>query len=291
VSNIIPLPITKPSMPPIDRYAVFGHPIGHSKSPRIHALFAEQTGQALVYTARDVLPEAFEPAVRQFFSEGGKGLNCTVPLKVLAFRIADSRSERAERSKAVNTLAALPDGTVFGDNTDGVGLIRDLTANLGLSLESRRILLLGAGGASRGILAPLLELRPERLTIANRTPEKAVQLAAEFGDLGPVTGCGFGVLAGQGFDLILNATAASLGSDLPDLPAGVLAIGGTCYDLAYGREPTVFVRWGLTAGAALSVDGIGMLVEQAAEAFHLWRGVRPDTGPVIEALKAEQDGG
>lgn len=275
----------------IDRYAVFGHPIGHSKSPRIHTLFAEQTAQNLIYTAEDVMPELFEPAVRDFFGTRGLGLNCTVPLKELAYRMADHRSERAERSKAVNTLALRPDGTIFGDNTDGVGLVRDLTVNLGLELAGRRILLLGAGGASRGVLGPLLELRPACLAVANRTAEKARQLAAEFGDLGPVTGSGFAELAGRSFELILNATAASLSGDLPDLPESILATGGVCYDLAYGREPTAFVRWGERQGAALSVDGIGMLVEQAAEAFYLWRGVRPDTRPVIDALEAERGAG
>lgn len=272
-----------------DRYAVFGHPIGHSKSPRIHGLFANQTGQSLSYTAEDVPPESFEVAVRRFFGEGGKGLNCTVPLKEPAFRIAARRSERAVRAKAVNTLALLPDGAIFGDNTDGIGLVRDLTANLGLSLEGRRVLLLGAGGASRGVLGPLLELRPAQLAIANRTPGKAEQLGAEFADLGPVAGGGFDALAGRTFDLILNATAASLKGELPDLPEGILAAGGSCYDLAYGNEPTAFVRWGLQAGAALSVDGIGMLVEQAAEAFLLWRGIRPETSPVIAALAAERE--
>jgi shikimate dehydrogenase len=276
-------------MPPIDRYAVFGHPISHSQSPRIHALFAEQTGQRLVYTARNVPPASFEPEVRRFFEDDGKGLNCTVPLKELAFRYADRRSERAERCRAVNTLVRLPDGVVFGDNTDGIGLIRDLVTNLGLILEGRRILLLGAGGASRGILAPLLEQRPERLVVANRTPDKAVRLALEFSELGSVTGCGLGELGGKSFDLILNATAASLSGDLPDLPSGILVPNGGCYDLAYGRTPTAFMHWGRAAGAAVCVDGIGMLVEQAAEAFFLWRGIRPETGPVLTALNAERD--
>ncbi|MGZ8218050.1 shikimate dehydrogenase [Methylomagnum sp.] len=271
-----------------DRYAVFGHPISHSKSPHIHTLFAAQTGQDLVYTAQDVPAESFETSVRAFFAAGGRGLNCTVPLKELAFRFADQLSERATRAKAVNTLALLPGGEILGDNTDGVGLVRDLTVNLGLSLKGRRILLLGAGGASRGILSPLLEHQPDCLVIANRTPEKAAQLAAEFANLGPVTGGGFGNLAGKSFDLILNATAASLSGDLPDLPAGVLAEGGSGYDLAYGKEPTPFARWGQAAGTVLSVDGIGMLVEQAAEAFLLWRGVRPETHPVIAALEAER---
>lgn len=269
-----------------DRYAVFGHPIGHSQSPRIHALFAAQTGQSLTYTAQDVPAEDFETAGREFFATGGKGLNCTVPLKELAFAWADSLSERAARAKAVNTLALRPDGAVFGDNTDGEGLVRDLTGNLGLEIGGRRVLLLGAGGAGRGVLAPLLALAPGRLVIANRTVAKAEILAGEFGDLGPVVGRGFADLAGESFDLILNATAASLGGEVPDLPGGILAAGGSCYDLAYGKEPTPFVRWGSAAGAALSVDGIGMLVEQAAVAFELWRGVRPATRPVIAALNA-----
>jgi shikimate dehydrogenase len=275
-------------MPPADRYAVFGHPIGHSQSPRIHRLFAEQTGQTLTYTTEDVTPEIFEPSVKAFFQTGGRGLNCTVPLKELAFRLADTLSDRALRSKAVNTLALRDDGMIFGENTDGVGLVRDLIHNLGLDLTGQRILILGAGGATRGILEPLLQRQPSRLTIANRTPEKAAQLATEFGDIGPITGGGFATLAGGDFDLILNATAASLSGDLPDLPPDILAQDGACYDLAYGMEPTAFVRWGLEQGARLSVDGIGMLVEQAAEAFHLWRGVRPDTAPVIAELNVSR---
>ncbi|HYE36613.1 shikimate dehydrogenase [Methylocaldum sp.] len=277
-------------MQPPDRYAVFGHPIGHSKSPRIHALFAEQTGEQLSYTAQDVPPETFETCVRDFFAQGGKGLNCTVPLKELAWRIADYRSERAEHSKAVNTLALRPDGMIYGDNTDGIGLIRDLTVNLKLSLNNRRILLLGAGGASRGIIGPLLEQRPSHLTIANRTPEKAAQLAEEFCDLGPISGCGFFDLGTESFDLILNATAASLAGELPNLPKNILRPRGCCYDLAYGMEPTPFVRWGEEAGADISVDGIGMLVEQAAEAFFIWRGMRPETRPVIDVLNRERRG-
>ena len=275
-------------MPPADRYAVFGHPIGHSQSPRIHRLFAKQTGQTLTYTAEDVTPEIFEPSVKAFLQTGGRGLNCTVPLKELAFRLADTLSDRAQRSKAVNTLALRDDGMIFGENTDGVGLVRDLTHNLGLDLTGQRILILGAGGATRGILEPLLQRQPSRLTIANRTPEKAAQLATEFSDLGHITGGGFASLAGDQHDLILNATAASLSGDLPDLPPDILACDGACYDLAYGREPTAFVRWGLEQSARLSVDGIGMLVEQAAEAFHLWRGVRPDTAPVIAELNASR---
>lgn len=272
-------------MPPADRYAVFGHPIAHSKSPLIHALFAEQTGERLTYAAQDVPPEAFETEARNFFAGGGKGLNCTVPLKELAWKIADHRSQRAERSRAVNTLALRSDGTIYGDNTDGVGLVRDLTVNLQLTLKDLRILLLGAGGASRGVIGPLLEHGPARLVIANRTPEKAVRLAEEFGDLGPIKGCGFSDLSRESFDLVLNATAASLSGEVPELPENILRPGGCCYDLAYGTEPTPFVLWGLDEGAGISVDGLGMLVEQAAEAFLIWRGMRPETRPVIDILK------
>ena len=267
-----------------DRYAVFGHPIGHSQSPRIHTLFAAETGQNMSYAARDVPAETFDFEVRRFFSEGGRGLNCTVPLKEQAFRFADTLSERARRAGAVNTLARQGDDTILGDNTDGVGLVRDLTANLGLSLTDSRILVLGAGGATRGILAPILEHHPSLLTLANRTESKAIQLATEFSDLGPVAGGGFGDLAGKRYDLILNATAASLSGDVPELPSGILAAGGSCYDLAYGKQPTAFVLWGNAAGAVISADGMGMLVEQAAEAFLLWRNVRPDAQAVIRIL-------
>ncbi|MDP2100096.1 MAG: shikimate dehydrogenase [Methylobacter sp.] len=272
----------------IDRYAVFGHPIKHSKSPRIHGLFAEQTEQVLEYTAQDVPAEHFSTVAEKFFHDGGKGLNCTVPLKELAWSYADYRTERAQLSKAVNTLALQTDGAILGDNTDGVGLVTDLTTNNAISLFGIRILVLGAGGASRGILTPILGQSPKTLVIANRTADKAVKLAAEFHANGPVTGCGFDALENQQFDLILNATSASLSGQLPPLPAGLLAEGGNCYDLAYGNEPTAFVRWGLENHAVKSLDGLGMLVEQAAEAFFIWRGVRPRTQPVIELLNSER---
>jgi shikimate dehydrogenase len=272
-----------------DQYAVFGHPIAHSLSPRIHTLFAAQTGQRMVYKAQDVTPERFESRVRDFFAKGGQGLNCTIPLKELAWRIAERRSSRAELAKAVNTLARDGDKALFGDNTDGIGLLRDLRGNLGLTLAGSRILVLGAGGAVRGILAQLLEERPECLVIANRTITRAEALAAEFADLGPIEARGFDDLAGRRFELIINATAASLVGETIALPDEILAIGGGCYDLAYSTmAPTSFVRWGKEHGARLSVDGIGMLVEQAAEAFFLWRGVRPTTQAVISALDAER---
>jgi shikimate dehydrogenase len=275
---------------PTDRYAVFGSPINHSKSPRIHRLFAEQTGQSLRYDAQEVSAESFEAAVNAFFASGGKGLNCTVPLKELAYRLATGKTGRAKRSKAVNTLALLADGSILGDNTDGFGLVRDLLNNHQLTLTDKRILILGAGGASRGILGPILEEAPSRLLIANRTAEKAVQLAEEFKFLGDISGCGFEELEGLQFDLILNATSASLSGQLPPLPERLLAKQGSCYDLAYGNEPTAFVRWGIAQGAQLSLDGLGMLVEQAAEAFFIWRGVRPQTRPVIDLLDAERKG-
>jgi shikimate dehydrogenase len=275
-------------MPAIDRYAVFGSPINHSKSPRIHRLFAEQTGQRLSYEAQEVKAESFDPAAGAFFAGGGKGLNCTVPLKELAFRFADEKTKRAKLSKAVNTLALQADGTILGDNTDGCGLVADLVRNHQLTLAGKRILILGAGGASRGILGPILEAAPAGLTIANRTAEKAVQLAGEFKSLGEISGCGFEALAGRQFDLILNATSASLSGQLPPLPEHLLTPEGSCYDLAYGNEPTAFVRWGIAQGAQKSLDGLGMLVEQAAEAFLLWRGVKPDTRPVIELLDRER---
>ncbi len=270
----------------IDRYAVFGHPIKHSKSPRIHRLFAEQTGLALEYTAQDVPAEQFDTAVAKFFNEGGKGLNCTVPLKELAWNYADHKTGRAQLSKAVNTLALQADGSLLGDNTDGHGLVTDLISNHAISLTGIRILILGAGGASRGIIAPILEQSPQTLVIANRTVDKAVKLAAEFH--GKITGCGFDALENRRFDLILNATSASLSGCIPPLPTGLLAENGNCYDLAYGNEPTAFVYWGLENHAANSLDGLGMLVEQAAEAFFIWRGVRPKTQPVIELLNSER---
>ncbi|MCX7098319.1 MAG: shikimate dehydrogenase [Methylococcales bacterium] len=271
-----------------DRYAVFGHPIAHSKSPRIHALFAGQTGQALDYGAQDVPAELFSSAVAAFFAEGGKGLNCTIPLKELAWAYADIKTERAQLAKAVNTLALQADGRILGDNTDGLGLVADLTVNHGIRLAGSRVLVLGAGGASRGIIAPLLEQAPSSITLANRTVDKAIGLAGEFAHKGAVIGCGFGDLENQQFDLVINATASSLSGSVPPLPDGLLANNAVCYDLAYGNEPTVFVRWGQQQQAAKSLDGLGMLVEQAAAAFFIWRGIQPQTQPVIALLDAER---
>ncbi len=274
-------------MTPTDRYAVMGNPIAHSKSPRIHAMFAAQTGQDMVYEAILVERGRFPEAVAEFHAAGGKGLNVTVPFKEEAWALADTRSARAERAGAVNTLVLNADGSRYGDNTDGVGLVRDLRDNLGLRLAGARILVVGAGGAARGILGALLAERPAWVTIANRTVPRAEHLAAAFADLGSVTACGFEALAGRNFDLVINATAASLSGEVPALPPEVVRPGTVCYDLAYGaRGETPFVAWARAHGAARAVDGLGMLVEQAAESFHLWRGVRPDTRPVIEALRA-----
>ncbi|GAB4254021.1 MAG: shikimate dehydrogenase [Methylomicrobium sp.] len=270
-----------------DRYAVFGSPIKHSKSPRIHRCFAEQTGQKLVYSAQEVTAEQFDAEVTAFFEAGGKGLNCTVPLKELAWRFADRRTERAELAKAVNTLAIQDDGSILGDNTDGIGLVTDLIVNHRIALTGKRLLILGAGGAARGIIAPILAQSPDSIVIANRTVGKAFDLANEF-DNEKIRGCGFAELPGCSFDLILNATSASLSDELPPMPEEILGTNGLCYDLAYGNEPTAFVRWGTRHGAAKSVDGLGMLVEQAAEAFLLWRGVRPETASVIAMLNAER---
>jgi shikimate dehydrogenase len=229
--------------------------------------------------------DGFAAAVASFREEGGKGLNITVPFKQEAWALADARSPRAERAGAVNTLVIRDDGSLYGDTTDGVGLLRDLTRNLGLTLTGMGILLLGAGGAVRGVLEPLLEQQPRRLLIANRTAARALGLAQEFRDLGNIEGCGFDDLAGQPFDLVINGTAAGLRGEVPAIPATVVD-GRSCgYDMMYGAEPTAFVRWCRTRGVARVSDGLGMLVEQAAESFYLWRGMRPGTTAVIARLR------
>lgn len=268
----------------MDRYAVVGNPVAHSKSPEIHAQFAAQTGQALAYERLLAPLEGFADAVARFRAGGGHGLNVTVPFKEQAWRIADRRSDRAQRAGAVNTLVFGAEGT-FGDNTDGAGLVRDITVNHGIGLHGRRMLVLGAGGAVRGILPNLLAERPERAVIANRTVARALQLARDFRDLGPLAATGFEALEGQCFDVVLNATSAGLTGETPPLPDSLLAPQALCYDLLYADRLTPFLRWAQDNGAAQALDGLGMLVEQAAESFHLWRGVRPDTGPVIRSLR------
>ncbi|HSH30902.1 MAG TPA: shikimate dehydrogenase [Thiohalobacter sp.] len=277
--------MTDTAAPP-DRYAVMGSPIAHSKSPQIHTLFARQTHQHLVYEAILVEPGHLATAIALFRQDGGQGLNITVPFKQDAWRLAEVLNPRAERAGAVNTLLWDNDGRLIGDNTDGIGLVRDLTQNLEQVLTDRRILLLGAGGAARGVIGPLLEAQPARLRIANRTADKARELAGLFQDAGNVEGCGLDELDATRFDLIINATAAGLGSEVPSIPAALIGGHSCCYDLMYASQPTAFVQWARNHGAALAVDGLGMLVEQAAESFYLWRGLRPDTPPVIAALRS-----
>lgn len=268
-----------------DRYAVMGNPIAHSKSPNIHALFAQQTQQRLTYEALLVPLDGFVSAVTEFRASGGKGLNITVPFKQEAWALEAEHTERAERAGAVNTLWFRDDGTALADTTDGVGLVRDLTLNHHLTLAAKRILILGAGGAVRGVLEPILSEGPTSVVIANRTASKAQALATLFGDKGAITGAGFDALAGQQFDLVINGTAASLEGAVPPLPDDLLAPNASCYDMMYGATRTPFQLWATAHGAAQSLDGLGMLVEQAAEAFMLWRGVRPQTGAVIAALR------
>jgi shikimate dehydrogenase len=267
-----------------DRYAVIGNPIAHSKSPDIHAAFARQTGQDMTYDCILGPLDGFFAAVDAFRAAGGRGMNVTLPFKVEAYEYARSRTPRAEAAGAVNTLKF--DGAhVLGDNTDGAGLVRDLEQNLGVALAGRRVLLLGAGGAARGVVLPLLERRVGALVIANRTAGKAVAIAARFAPHGPVVGCGFGDLAGQRFDVAINATSASIAGEVPALPGGIYADGATAYDMMYGKGETSFMQQARRDGAQHVSDGLGMLVEQAAEAFLLWRDVRPDTAPVLRQLR------
>jgi shikimate dehydrogenase len=270
--------------PAPDRYAVIGHPIAHSRSPWIHAQFARQTGEHIRYEAIDIAPTELAPRLRLFFAQGGRGLNVTVPHKQAVLPLLDELSDRARIAGAVNTVIGQPDARLRGDNTDGSGFVRDLTHNLKVSVAAQRVLLLGAGGAARGLLAPLLALEPAELVIANRSPARAAELARRFAGHGAVRGCGFEQLGSQPFELIINATAAGLEQQLPPLPVAVLEAAAICYDLAYAGGNTRFVHWARAHGVARSVDGTGMLVEQAAESFMLWRGVRPDTAPVLAAL-------
>lgn len=268
----------------IDRYGVMGYPISHSRSPVIHRLFALQTGQNIQYELLQVAPEKLDTALRQFQRTGGKGLNITVPHKGEVAKLVDQMSERARTAGAVNTIA-FRGGEVYGDNTDGIGLLRDLSVNLGVHLESANILILGAGGATRGIIGPLLEMQPSGLRVANRTLGKAQALADHFQSQGPITACRFNVVpVTEPYDLIINATSAGLQGDTPPYPEAAISENTFCYDLSYGLSPTPFSVWAREHGAAKSVMGWGMLVEQAAESFNLWRGVRPNTAPVLKQM-------
>jgi shikimate dehydrogenase len=268
-----------------DQYAVMGNPVAHSKSPLIHAAFARQTAQNLAYTAIRVEPGTFDAAVHDFFAAGGKGLNITVPFKQEAWALAEVLSDHARLAEAVNTLLIDEHGRLAGHNTDGPGLVRDIVANNGGQLAGRRILVLGAGGATRGILQPLLGENPAEIVVANRTRSKAETLAKVFNGLGKISACGQDELQGESFDWLINATAASLQGELPPLPKGLLRTGAWCYDLMYAKEPTIFCKWAAREGAARTIDGLGMLVEQAAEAFLLWRGIRPQTTELLQQLR------
>ena len=272
-------------MTTLDRYGVMGYPVSHSRSPVIHRLFALQTGEQLQYELLQVAPEKLETAIRQFQRTGGKGLNVTVPHKGAVVELCDQLSAPARTAGAVNTLS-FRGGEIHGDNTDGIGLLRDLAINQGFAIEGANILVLGAGGATRGIVGPLLEMQPASLRIANRTIDKAAALVERFADAGPVSACRFDVVpVSEKYDLIINATSAGVKGETPPYPAAAVAPDTFCYDLSYGLNPTPFSVWAREQGARQSVMGWGMLVEQAAESFFIWRGIRPDTGPVLKQMK------
>lgn len=268
-----------------DRYAVIGNPIAHSKSPDLHAAFARQCGQDIVYGAILGPLDRFADCVKTFRDSGGKGMNVTLPFKLDAFAIADELTERARLAEAVNTLMFIGD-RILGDNTDGIGLVRDLKENIGVPLEGKRILILGAGGAVRGVLRPLLDERPARLAIANNTQSKAVALQQQVAEWAGIGAGGFSDFAGERFDIVINATSASLSGVSIPLPEGTFAEGALAYDMAYGTGNTPFMEFALRHGAARVADGFGMLAGQAAESFYLWRGVRPDIVPVIAEICA-----
>jgi shikimate dehydrogenase len=273
---------------PATRYAVFGHPIAHSLSPRIHPLFAQQFGIALSYRAIDAAPADFRAAVGRFFAEGGAGANVTLPHKAAAFALADRHTEAAVRSASANVLSRTADGGLEAHNTDGSGLLRDLHARHRIALRERRVLLLGAGGAARGVAWNLLDAEVAELSIANRSPAGARALATQLGATDRVRGCGWSELAELGaFDLVLHATSAGVLGAALALPPSLVHTGTCCYDLSYGTAAHGFLGWARQAGAACALDGLGMLVETAADSFERWHGQRPDTGPVYAALREQ----
>lgn len=267
------------------RFAVFGNPIKHSRSPFIHGAFAAQCEFTLEYRAVRVELDDFTRAVTAFFDGGGSGLNVTVPFKEQAFALAEQPSGRASRAGAANTLWRDAQGVLHADNTDGVGLVRDMVANQGWTVQGARVLVVGAGGAVRGVLQPLLQEQPASLHIVNRTVDRAQTLANEFSPLGNISAGGYDELGDRQFDLVINASSAGLSGDAPALQAGLLSERCCCYDLLYGAEPTPFMRWAAHNAAWAVSDGLGMLVEQAAEAFHVWHRQRPETLPVIHELR------
>lgn len=268
----------------VDRYAVVGNPIAHSKSPAIHGMFAQHTGEPIEYAKVLIEKGHFEKDVAAFFAGGGKGLNVTVPFKGEAYRYADQLTERGRLAGAINTLALQADGSILGDNTDGAGFIKDLN-RLGWRICGGSVLILGAGGAAMGLLHPLLLAGPTRVVIANRTASKAQHLAATHAEFGNVSGCGYEGVGAAPFDLVINATASSLQGELPAVSASILASHSCVYDLMYADQPTVFLRWAKQQGAAEVADGLGMLVGQAAEAFRVWRNVSPPMQPILKALR------
>jgi shikimate dehydrogenase len=268
-----------------DRYALFGNPVSHSKSPLIHAAFAQALGHDIHYGLIEAPPGGFAAAALAFRDSGGKGGNVTTPFKLDAIALASECLPRARLAGAANCLKFEPDGRILAEMFDGIGLANDIERNLGLPLRGQRVLMLGAGGAVRGCLEPFLSRAPAELVVANRTADKAVALAAQFAAYGPVRGCGLDDLRGERFDVVLNGTSASLRGEAPALPSDVLGSAQLAYEMVYGRGLTPFLRQAQQAGVARLADGVGMLVEQAAEAWVWWRGVRPDTRAVIDRLR------
>jgi shikimate dehydrogenase len=270
-----------------DKYCVIGNPIAHSKSPDIHAAFAAATGQDIAYERCLAPLDGFAETVRDLVAQGYRGANVTVPFKLEAAALATRLEERARLAGAVNTLR-FENGEIVGDNTDGPGLVADIVKNAGVPLAGKRILLLGAGGAARGVILPFLREKPEAIVIANRTRATADALVAHFADhvadKGQIGACGFSDIAGP-FDVVVNATSASLSADLPPVPASAFRAGTLALDMMYGKEPTPFMQFAATHGATVR-DGLGMLVEQAAEAFAIWRGVRPETSALLARMRA-----
>ena len=274
----------------MDKYAVVGNPINHSLSPQIHSLFAQQTGQVLEYRALALDPDLFEKQLQTLILADYQGVNVTVPFKEKAWALSDRLSPRARDAEAVNTLIFQTDGLIAGDNTDGIGMTRDLVNNHKILIRHRKILILGAGGAARGILGPLLAQKPDLVAIANRTLQRAVDLVEQFSDPmkhdTELQSLAYKDLDQQRFDLIINATSAGLNNEVPPIPDDILGVNTICYDMMYNlQQPTAFVKWARDRGALREFDGLGMLVEQAAESFFIWRGIRPDTADIIAQLR------
>jgi shikimate dehydrogenase len=266
-----------------DRYAVLGHPIAHSKSPLIHSLFAAATGQDIAYTAIEAPLDGFSTAVQSFRAQGGLGVNVTLPFKLQAYELATDPLDGPRQAGAANALKFEND-RIWADNFDGIGLVNDIQRNLGKPLAGKRVLICGAGGATRGAVLPVAQQGPAQLVIANRTPGKAHQLARDFAGLAKLQTCGYDSLAGESFDVVINATSTGLSQTSLPLPPGLFAPDALAYEMVYGKGLTPFLRQAREAGVVQVVDGVGMLVEQAAEAFAWWRGVRPETAPVIQRL-------